>query len=198
MKTKSLGFGIVLGLFIGVTVTALAQQVYEAYTNSFPVYVNGEQKDIEGYNINGSTYFKLRDLGSFIGFEVDFKEDNILIETSKNNDNVATSQNNVLLNDDTQKCISTIDDMMKKADAVTVLANDGVQVGYFSTDLNLILNNTFILNNVAKVDGKSVYSAKLLTNSGDVLLEDLDIVVICERICLTPEYFVNTILPLDK
>lgn len=198
MKIKSLGFGIVLGLFIGVTITAVAQQVYEAYTNSFPVYVNGKQKDIEGYNINGSTYFKLRDLGSFIGFDVDFKEGNILIETSENNDNITTPHNDVLLNDDAKQCASMIDNMLQGKNFELGLMSDSVHTGYTSTDLNLILNNTFILNNVAKVDGKSVYSAKLLTNSGDVLLEDLDIVVICERICLTPEYFVNTILPLDK
>lgn len=40
--------------------------------NSAPVYVDGEEEQITSYNINGSNYFKIRDLADMIGFEVDW------------------------------------------------------------------------------------------------------------------------------
>lgn len=55
---------------------------YSATENTFPVQLNGENVFLEGYNINGSTYFKLRDIASIIGgFDVDFK--NNIIQLSK-------------------------------------------------------------------------------------------------------------------
>lgn len=47
--------------------------VYEAQTNAFPIQLNGENVTLEGYNINGYTYFKLRDIADTLGgFTVDF------------------------------------------------------------------------------------------------------------------------------
>lgn len=51
-------------------------------TNS-NVYVNGNEVNMQAYNINGNNYFKLRDLGEFTGFNVDWDGVNnkILIDT---------------------------------------------------------------------------------------------------------------------
>ncbi len=43
--------------------------------NSAPVYVDGEEKETLSYNINGSTYFKIRDIADMVGFEVDWDGD---------------------------------------------------------------------------------------------------------------------------
>lgn len=52
--------------------------VYEAQTNAFPIQLNGENVTMEGYNINGYTYFKLRDIADTLGgFTVDFANDTI-------------------------------------------------------------------------------------------------------------------------
>lgn len=42
--------------------------------NASPIYVDGAQVDLETYNINGSTYFKIRDLADLLGFRVDWNE----------------------------------------------------------------------------------------------------------------------------
>ena len=34
---------------------------YTATENTFPIQLNGENVNVEGYNIDGSTYFKLRE-----------------------------------------------------------------------------------------------------------------------------------------
>jgi len=76
---KKIIFGFLTGAILFGTAGVYAGQ-YIASTNSYPVLLNGDQVDIEGYNINGYTYFKLRDIASLTGgFEVDFKNDTILL-----------------------------------------------------------------------------------------------------------------------
>ncbi|MCD8180069.1 MAG: copper amine oxidase N-terminal domain-containing protein [Firmicutes bacterium] len=43
--------------------------------NTAPVYVDGEETELFSYNINGNTYFKIRDIGDMVGFEVDWDGD---------------------------------------------------------------------------------------------------------------------------
>jgi len=49
------------------------------------ILVDGEEADIEAYNVNGRNYFQLRDLGEAVGFEVDWDEENntVLISTKE-------------------------------------------------------------------------------------------------------------------
>lgn len=51
---------------------------YTATQNPYPVMLNGENVQMEGYNINDNTYFKLRDISSVVGgFDVGFNNDTI-------------------------------------------------------------------------------------------------------------------------
>ena len=43
--------------------------------NTAPVYVDGEPKEFLSYNINGNTYFKIRDIADMAGFAVDWDND---------------------------------------------------------------------------------------------------------------------------
>jgi hypothetical protein len=43
--------------------------------NEAPIYVDGDEMQVTAYNINGSNYFKIRDLADMIGFEVDWDGD---------------------------------------------------------------------------------------------------------------------------
>ncbi len=43
--------------------------------NSAPIYVDGSERRLMGYNINGNTYFKIRDIGDMVGFSVDWDGD---------------------------------------------------------------------------------------------------------------------------
>ncbi len=79
MKKFILGF--ITGGIICATVTGLAVE-YAVTANPFPVKVNGVETAIEGYNINDSTYFKLRDVADAVGgFEVGFADNTITIST---------------------------------------------------------------------------------------------------------------------
>lgn len=76
--------GFLSGALIFGVVGALAA-TYTATDNPFPVKLNGNDVQIEGYNIEGSTYFKLRDIADTVGgFEVGFDNSTILLTTKSN------------------------------------------------------------------------------------------------------------------
>ena len=52
----------------------------EVVENSTPIYVNGRRTAITAYNINGSSYFKIRDLADVAGFEVGWDEESQTID----------------------------------------------------------------------------------------------------------------------
>ena len=74
---KSNIVSFIAGAMIFGSVGVFAGQ-YTATENPFPVQLNGSNVSMEGYNINGSTYFKLRDIADAIGgFNVDFWDNTI-------------------------------------------------------------------------------------------------------------------------
>ncbi len=51
---------------------------YIATENTFPIKLNNNNVNLNGYNVDGSTYFKLRDIADVVGgFNVDFKNNTI-------------------------------------------------------------------------------------------------------------------------
>lgn len=79
MKKFILGF--ITGGIICATATGFAVE-YAVTANPFPVAVNGTETEIEGYNINDNTYFKLRDVADAVGgFNVGFSDNTITIDT---------------------------------------------------------------------------------------------------------------------
>ena len=79
MKRFALGF--IIGGVICSALTGFAVE-YAVTANPFPIKVDGVEKSIEGYNINDSTYFKLRDIADAVGgFTVGFTNNTITIST---------------------------------------------------------------------------------------------------------------------
>lgn len=76
---KNFILGFISGGIICAAITGFAVE-YAVTENPYPVKVNGETTVIEGYNINDSTYFKLRDIADAVGgFRVDFVNDEIAL-----------------------------------------------------------------------------------------------------------------------
>ncbi len=79
MKRFTLGF--IIGGIVCSALTGFAVE-YAVTANPFPIRVDGIEKSIEGYNINDSTYFKLRDIADAVGgFTVGFTNNTITIST---------------------------------------------------------------------------------------------------------------------
>ena len=60
------------------TIKADKSKAYKDTTSK--IFVNGKQVTLKGYNIEGSNYFKLRDLASALNFDVDYRNKQIYIE----------------------------------------------------------------------------------------------------------------------
>lgn len=71
-KMLSMAMGLVLAS--SMSVSAFADEV-KALPSPQKIYINGEQVGIEAFNINGSNYFMLRDLGKYLNFTVEFDKE---------------------------------------------------------------------------------------------------------------------------
>ncbi len=66
----------------------------DAVRTTSAIYVNGQNVVFESYNIEGYTFFKLRDLGEALGFQVDWDNDQnqIIIKTTSENSPITPQQ----------------------------------------------------------------------------------------------------------
>lgn len=75
--------GFLCGAVIFGAVGAIATGL-TATPNPFPIKLDGNDVSIEGYNIEDSTYFKLRDIADAVGgFEVGFEDNTIILTTEQ-------------------------------------------------------------------------------------------------------------------
>ena len=79
MKKKDFALGILCGamLFSGATAAAAGITAEPTWQN---IYVDGKQVSMTAYNITGSNYVKLRDIGQQVGFNV-YWADGVQIDT---------------------------------------------------------------------------------------------------------------------
>lgn len=74
------GISIITGEKYDIIGGELADEDYSGIPsieeNTSPVYVDRNEKPLTAYNINGSNYFKIRDIADVIGFGVDWDEAN--------------------------------------------------------------------------------------------------------------------------
>ena len=85
--------GLLCGAVLCTAIGAFA--VNSIYENPYRITVNGAEKQIQGYNIDDYSYFKLRDIadavGGFdVGFDVGFDNDTIVLSTDKQTAPTAT------------------------------------------------------------------------------------------------------------
>ena len=79
---------LLIGLALGFALSSPAAQAIEgilAQRCTSPILLNGAPVEIEAYNINGHNYFKLRDIGKAVGFNVYWiaEDRTVRIETNR-------------------------------------------------------------------------------------------------------------------
>lgn len=123
--------GFILGSMIFGIGSVLAYQQIIASENHYPVKVDGKDVFIEGYSINGYTYFKLRDIARAVGgFDVDFKDETILIETDENRIKQDTSLHSDYIETDTDNIkLSNIEFSVPTGMSVYDKENDKIYIG---------------------------------------------------------------------
>lgn len=78
-------FSLLLVAVISVSCANISALAEEAAKTQSKIFINGEQADINGYNVKDNNYFKLRDLGRLLDFGVEWDKmtNSIYIDTSK-------------------------------------------------------------------------------------------------------------------
>ncbi len=73
--------GLITGLIIAVSFTTYAAVQLKVVPNPYPIFINNSKANVQGYNINGSTYLKLSDLKT-AGLDVKFADSKINIASA--------------------------------------------------------------------------------------------------------------------
>ena len=83
-KILYLFIGLALGFALGSPVAQAVEGILAQRCTS-PILLNGAPVEIEAYTINGHNYFKLRDIGKAVGFNVYWKSEDgtVQIETNR-------------------------------------------------------------------------------------------------------------------
>jgi len=82
-RRKNIGL-VAAGILIGAALSGPTAQAAETYLKAVPswqkIYLDGQQVQMTAYNINGSNYVKLRDIGKAVGFNV-YWQDGVQIDS---------------------------------------------------------------------------------------------------------------------
>lgn len=84
MKSKLHFFSGLLAGILMVTCTGMASAISESVTavmTSSPIYLDGQQVELKGYNIAGHNYFQLRDIGEQLDFNVYWSDGAVYIDS---------------------------------------------------------------------------------------------------------------------
>ena len=184
--------GVITGSIVFGSVLSFANDLLNVVPNPFKIKVNNVEQFIEGYNINGSSYFKLRDIGERVGFNVNFKENTIMINTTDDN---TTIQNGYELQDtdivqtaDKVVCVHDVDYNVR-----AILVNNDIY--YLVEDVNTFLKHCVVYAKGSNIDkGFSLYRSY----TKEVLIDSIPVIMENDRPYISEDYVYSDILPLDK
>lgn len=165
--------GFVCGALLFGVVGALAME-YNVTPNPFKVMVDGQEVQIEGYNINDRSYFQLRDIGNAIGFSVGFVDGAVMIDSSGKPIEETQTQpeqpsNDVATSEEIQAYFDTFDIVNQYFSDGTpyIKTEDGYMINYEN-----IKGVGFPRNAGFTFDGLKIYQWK---ENGNLTLDELDI-----------------------
>ena len=88
---KKFIIGFIVGALMFSIIPVMAEGELSVVPNPFPVLIDGEVAEVEGYNINGYTFLKLADFGK-AGLTVKFNETDKQIEISSTEKAIITPE----------------------------------------------------------------------------------------------------------
>ena len=193
-RHKEFIIGIILGGIIFGSISIFANEVFNVSVNPFKITVNGNEKAIEGYNINGYSYFKLRDIGEQVGFSVDFNDNTIVIETN-DNDLLNNSEESIVMDKNNE--VSNSYNNCYWIDENTYIKH-GVNYYRWSYYVSSGLLSNSYLNVVDEMIDNEYNIVLSKRTTDEILLENIEYILIDDILLISEDYFNEYILPLDK
>lgn len=199
---KTFIIGFITGAVI-VSVPVVATQVYNIYENEYPIRVDGELVEIQGYNINDYSYFKLRDIGRFTNFNVDFKGDEIIIETTENKtskENATTVRGDIVPTSKSVLDASQITERGYSGNQKYVSFDESGYKGGYSMyfECDSLDNSYHFLSFVKNTKDDGSYTIDVVhEKTGDTLLTDIEYFIIEGKPYISLEINQDVLEPLN-
>lgn len=173
INLKSFISGIIIGTLIASTVSVFAITL-KITNNNYPIYVNGQKQEIDGYNINGNTYLGLSATATALDASVKYNKDKKSIEINsinkdnpkKNLDEGITDQKIDGLNIYQKNGEQYVAFMDITGALVNKIRTENSKTIYISTDYTEYDNPQKIGDNILNVKDFSLYIAKIDLKSG--------------------------------
>jgi len=167
----------ILALLISSTGFVVAETALKITQNPFPILVNGKEVKTEGYNINGSTYLKTRDISTVVGLPIEFKDKKIYIGNTTEESTKTTSDGikTILYEGKNLVSISDIIDQTKK----------------YNKELNYI-------GNIDKETKKNYLTYFIINKDKQILYKFQDYISVNKINYIDINFYENEILPILK
>lgn len=174
--------GLILGVIISISLVGIASEL-NIVPNPFPVLINGKETPVDGWNIEGSTFLKLRDFEK-VGLVVQFNEKERQIEIVKGGNGMA-------------KEVYKIGDLeITKIDGIEYVTLIAIKDQFrFQNGPNVyspkIAFDFSYINKVASM-------FKEENGVRTTLIEEIPHIVVDARVFIKYSYYISTIEPLIK
>lgn len=199
-KYKHFLIGFLVGTLLFSLSPVFANGELNIIKNPFPILINGQVTEVEGYNINGYTFLKLADFGK-AGLDVKFNETEKRIEITNIQDVIESNKNEEIIN--TEKGDSDMSEEMAvnnstiEKDGYNLIVVNGIE--YVSIEeIYEKYKDEYCFN---PLDGSRPLARgiTLIDNETNQILLRIprrQIDMFNNKEYITSKYFVDTILPL--
>jgi hypothetical protein len=180
---KKFFIGFIVGAMLFSSIGVLAEGL-TVLLNPYPIVINGEVANVSAYNIDGSTYLKLADLGKSLGIPVSFNSELKQIEITTK-----------ITNESEVKSMSIENPVIP--DTITQTPDGITQIDTFEGKQYIAILN---IRNHIKDKGYSVERVNdgsfRLVKGERVLLSNIPTAIVYGASEVETDYYINTILPL--
>jgi hypothetical protein len=171
---------------------SMANENLQIIPNPFPILVNGEKVDVEGYNINGSTYLKTRDTANILDADIDFKDKTIYIETS---DETTSPDPQITPNESEVKPVVTTTTLKPNSTPDGITEIDFFEGKYY---IGILYVNKKYKNTNYKLTLNTTSEIWQLKKDETILIENIPITITYGYGSIEYDYYINNVMPLLK
>ena len=181
-KYKQFMIGFLVGALLFSLSPVFAEGELNIINNPFPILINGQVAEVEGYNINGYTFLKLADFGK-TGLVVKFNETEKRIEIE------SVGKNSSERGDD--KVSDGIATEATTSDGLTICTIDGVRYIAMAD-----VCDKYDKYAIGVSEKNSQNLALKLRQGGFEVIDSLDFKIINYMTYVTVDYYTSTVQPI--
>jgi uncharacterized FlaG/YvyC family protein len=184
---KKFLIGVLIGCLLMMTTPVLADSILQSIDvvlNGVNVQLEGEDVDVNSILYNGSTYLPMRKVAELVGKDIEWKQETMTANIVERREIETMETDEFIIhyneNDDSDFYAEKDGEVFLLAWRIGELMDkDGVN-GKYGIDINNL----------------HVGNVRFYDKDGETVIENIPYEMINDRICISKDYYENTILPL--